>query len=700
MMKFGKGVVKFRIPILILSFLLLVPAVIGYRNTRINYDILSYLPKEIETMKGQDILLEQFGTGAFSVAVVEGMEQKDVAALKSEIEQIDHVKTVLWYHSLADLSVPMELLPDDMQKAFENKEKNSILMIVMLDTSMSADETLDAVEKIRALTRQQCLLSGMSAVVADIKKICNSEAVMYVVIASALSAVVLSLTMDSFLIPVLFLLSIGMAIIYNLGTNWAAGEISFITQALAAVLQLAVTMDYSIFLWHSYQENKERFTGDKKRAMAHAISNTVASVVGSSVTTVAGFLAMCFMTFTLGLDLGIVMAKGVVLGVIGCVTILPSMILVFDGAIEKTRHRALIPDLGWIGDFVTKRYVVFAVLFVVILVPALYGYTHNEVYYDLAGTLPEHLESVMGNTKLEEDFQMGATHIVLADSRLDAKQARSMLTELKSVEGIKFVLGKDSLLGPAFPEEMVPEAYKEILEQGDYQMLFLASEYKTASDEVNAQCDTIKGIIRKYDASAMLIGEAPCTQDLITITDKDFKTVSTVSIVLIFMIIAIVLKSISLPVILVAVIEFAIFINMGIPAFTGTVLPFIASIVIGTIQLGATVDYAILITNKYKKARYQGNGKKEAVSSAMNSSLQSVFVSALSFFAATFGVGLYSSIDMISALCVLLARGALISLLVVAFVLPAMFMIFDNIICKTSAGFINNENLGVKGIRV
>ena len=459
-------------------------------------------------------------------------------------------------------------------------------------------------------------------------------------------------------------------------------------------------MDYSIFLWHSYQENKERFTGDKKRAMAHAISNTVASVVGSSVTTVAGFLAMCFMTFTLGLDLGIVMAKGVVLGVIGCVTILPSMILVFDGAIEKTRHRALIPDLGWIGDFVTKRYVVFAVLFVVILVPALYGYTHNEVYYDLAGTLPEHLESVMGNTKLEEDFQMGATHIVLADSRLDAKQARAMLTELKSVEGIKFVLGKDSLLGPAFPEEMVPEAYKEILEQGDYQMLFLASEYKTASDEVNAQCDTIKGIIRKYDASAMLIGEAPCTQDLITITDKDFKTVSTVSIVLIFMIIAIVLKSISLPVILVAVIEFAIFINMGIPAFTGTVLPFIASIVIGTIQLGATVDYAILITNKYKKARYQGNGKKEAVSSAMNSSLQSVFVSALSFFAATFGVGLYSSIDMISALCVLLARGALISLLVVAFVLPAMFMIFDNIICKTSAGFINNENLGVKGIRV
>ncbi|MDE7310264.1 MAG: MMPL family transporter [Eubacterium sp.] len=691
MIKFGKGVVKFRIPILILSFLLLVPSIIGYVNTRINYDILSYLPKDIETMKGQDILLEEFGTGAFSVAVVEGMDQKGVAALKSEIAQIDHVKTVLWYDSLADLSVPMELLPGDIEEAFENKEKNATLMIVMLDTSMSADETLEAVEQIRALTKQQCLLSGMSAVVADIKKICNSEAIMYVVIAAVLSAVVLSLTMDSFLIPLLFLLSIGMAIVYNLGTNLIAGEISFITQALAAVLQLAVTMDYSIFLWHSYQENQERFVGDKKRAMAHAISNTVSSVVGSSITTVAGFLAMCFMTFTLGLDLGVVMAKGVVLGVVGCVTILPSMILVFDRAIEKTRHRAMIPDLGRIGDFVTKRYIVFAVLFLIILVPALYGYTHNEVYYDLAGTLPDHLESVMGNTKLEEDFQMGATHIILADSNLDAKQARMMLQGLEDVEGIKFVLGKDSLLGPAFPEEMVPDSYKEILEQGDYQMMFLASEYKTASDEVNAQCDEIKRIIRQYDDSAMLIGEAPCTQDLITITDKDFKTVSAVSIVLIFAIIAIVLKSVSLPVILVAVIEFAIFINMGIPSYTGTVLPFIASIVIGTIQLGATVDYAILMTNKYKKARYQGAQKQEAVASALNSSLQSVFVSALSFFAATFGVGLYSSIDMISALCVLLARGAIISLLVVAFILPAMFMIFDKLICKTSAGFLDKE---------
>ncbi len=691
MIQFGKGVVRFRIPILILSLLLLVPSVAGYLNTRINYDILSYLPEDIETMKGQDILLDEFGTGAFSVAVVEGMEQKDAAALKREIEQVSHVKAVLWQDSLADISVPLELLPEDMEELFENKKKNATLMIVMLDTSMSADETLDAVEEIRSLTKQQCLLSGMSAVVADIKKICNSEAVMYVAIASGLSALVLALAMDSFLIPVLFLLSIGMAIIYNLGTNFVAGEISFITQALAAVLQLAVTMDYSIFLWHSYQENQERFPGDKKRAMAHAVSNTVSSVVGSSITTIAGFLAMCFMTFTLGLDLGIVMAKGVVFGVIGCVTILPSMILVFDRAVEKTRHRALIPDLGVIGDFVTKKYVVFAVLFLVILGPAVYGYTHNEVYYDLAGTLPEHLESVMANTKLEEQFHMGATHVVIADSSLDSRQAGNMLRELKEVGGIRQVIGIDSLLGPAVPQELVPDSYKEKLDNGTYQMMFLVSEYKTASDEVNAQCDEIKRIIKQYDPSAMLIGEAPCTQDLITITDRDFKTVSTVSIVLIFVIIAVVLKSISLPVILVAVIEFAIFINMGIPAYTGTVLPFIASIVIGTIQLGATVDYAILMTNKYKKARYQGMGKQQSVSTALNSSLQSVFVSALSFFAATFGVGLYSSIDMISALCVLLARGAVISFLVVAFILPAMFMMFDKAICKTSMGFLNQE---------
>ena len=687
MIKFGKKVVKFRIPILIISFLLLIPATFGYVNTRINYDILSYLPGDIETMKGQDILLDEFGTGAFSLCVVQGMDEKDVVSLEEQMREVEHVKDVLWYDSLADISIPMDILPDEVKDAFNNEEKNSTLMIVTFDTSMSADETLDAIQEIRGLTKNQCFLSGMSATVTDIKKICNSEAVMYVVIAAGLSAIVLALTMDSFLVPVFFLLSIGMAILYNLGTNFVSGEISFITQALAAVLQLAVTMDYSIFLWHSYQENQERFPGDKNRAMAHAISNTITSVVGSSITTVAGFVAMCFMTFTLGMDLGIVMAKGVVIGVIACVTILPAMILVFDKAIEKTKHRAIIPDLGKIGNFVTKKYVIFIVLFLVILGPALYGYTHNEVYYDLAGTLPDDLESVQANNKLEEDFDMGATDIILADSNLSAKDASAMIDEIKNLDGVALVLGKDALIGPAIPTEMIPDDMLKDLDNGKYQMIYVMSEYKTASDEVNAQCDAIKEIIKRYDKSAMLIGEAPCTEDLITITDKDFKTVSTVSIVLIFIIIAVVLKSISLPVILVAVIEFAIFINMGIPSYTGTVLPFIASIVIGTIQLGATVDYAILMTNKYKRARSRGAEKREAIATALNSSLQSIIVSALSFFAATFGVGIYSSIDMISSLCTLLARGAIISLFVVAFVLPAMFMVFDKLILHTSIGF-------------
>lgn len=687
MLKLGKKIVKFRIPILIISFLLLIPSTIMYFNTRINYDILSYLPDDIDTMKGQEILLEQFGTGAFSVCVVEGMDDKEVVALKKDIEQVSHVKSVIWYDSLADISLPMDVLPEEIANAFKNEEKGSTLMMILFDESTSADETLDAIEEIRGMTKKQCLLSGMSAVITDIKEICNSEAVMYVVIAAGLSALVLALTMDSFLIPVFFLLSIGMTILYNLGTNFVAGEISFVTQALAAVLQLAVTMDYSIFLWHSYQEYREKYPDDNNRAMAHAISNTIVSVIGSSITTVAGFVAMCFMTFTLGMDLGIVMAKGVVLGVIGCVTILPAMILVFDKAIEKAKHKPIIPDMGKIGKFVTKRYGIFIALFLIILGPALYGYNHNEVYYDLAGTLPKDLESVMANSKLEEDYGMGATHMILADSNLTSKESKAMLNEISNLEGVTLAAGWDSIIGSTVPEEMIPSGIKEVLKSDKYQLILVLSEYMTASDEVNNQCDEIDDIIKKYDENSMLIGEAPCTKDLITITDKDFKTVSAVSIVLIFVIIAIVLRSLSLPIILVLVIQFAIFINMGIPAYTGTVLPFIASIVIGTIQLGATVDYAILMTNKYKKARHNGADKQEAISSALNSSLQSVFVSAFSFFAATFGVGLYSSIDMISALCSLLARGALISLVVVVFLLPAMFMLFDKLILKTSIGF-------------
>ena len=687
MIKFGKTVVKFRIPILILSFLLLIPAGISYINTRINYDILSYLPGDIDTMKGQDILLEDFGTGAFSLCVVEDMSEKQVVDLENEIKGVEHVKDVIWYDTLADISIPMDVLPSEIKDAFNNEDKNATLMIVTFDTSMSADETLDAIEQLRTLTKQQCFMSGMSAVVTDIKKICNSEAIAYVILAAGLSAVVLALTMDSFLVPVFFLLSIGMAIIFNLGTNFVSGEISFITQALAAVLQLAVTMDYSIFLWHSYQENQERFPGDKKRAMAHAISNTVSSVVASSVTTVAGFVAMCFMTFTLGLDLGIVMAKGVVLGVLCCVTVLPAMILTFDGALEKTRHRALIPKFDKMGTFATRKFPIFLVLFVVILIPAVYGYRNTNVYYDLAGTLPADLESVQANNKLEEDFNMGATHIILASSDLSHKDASNMIDEINDLDGVAVALGKDAILGPAVPQEMLPADVKDMLDNGKLQMIYVMSEYKTASDEVNAQCDAIKEIIKRYDPTAMLIGEAPCTEDLITITDKDFKTVSAVSIILVFLIIAISLKSISIPVILVAVIEFGIFINMGIPHYTGSVLPFIASIVIGTIQLGATVDYAILTTNKYKRARNSGAGKQEAIETAMHSCLPSVFVSALSFFAATFGVGVYSSIDMISSLCILLARGAIISFFVVAFILPAMFMVFDRVIIKTSMGF-------------
>lgn len=691
MIKFGKGVVKLRVPIFIISLLLLIPATIGMIKTRVNYDILTYLPKDIETMKGQDILLDEFGTGAFSMCVIEGMENKDVVDLKAQIEKVDHVKTVIWYDSIADLSIPMEFLPEEVTDAF--KKENSTLMMILFDTSMSADETMDAIEDIRALADEQCFVSGMSAVVTDTKNLSDKEVPIYVLIAVLLSSLVLALTMDSFLAPVFFLLSIGMAILYNLGSNVFMGEISYVTKALSAVLQLGVTMDYSIFLWHSYEENRQRFPGDKNRAMAHAVSNTLSSVVASSITTVAGFIALCFMSFTLGMDLGIVMAKGVVFGVIGCVTVLPSMILIFDKAIEKTNHKPIIPDLGGIAKVITKHYPVFLIVFLVILGPAIYGYTHTEVYYDLAGTMPEDLPSIQANNKLEEEYQMNSTHMILCDSNLSSKDATAMLKEINDVDGVKLAAGIDSMVGPAFPKEMIPDELTESLKDENYQLMIVSSEYDIASDEVNTQIDELNKIIKKYDESAMLIGEAPCTKDLITITDKDFQVVSTVSIGIIFLIIALTFKSISLPVILVAVIEFAIFINMGIPAYTGTKLPFIASIVIGTIQLGATVDYAILMTNRYKKERYRGADKKTAITIALGASVQSVIVSALSFFASTFGVGMYSNIDMISSLCILMARGALISMVVVILILPAMFMLFDKVIIKTSAGFRNKEKV-------
>ena len=691
MIRFGKWVVKHRSLILIIGILLLIPSAFGYFHTRVNYDILNYLPDEIDTMKGQEIMVDEFGTGAFSMCVVEGMSDKDISKMRKEMCKVDGVKDVLWYDSFLDLSVPVEMLPDNIKDVFINKDADSTILFVLYPNSISADETMDAIESLRKVMNKQCYLSGMSAVVTDTKNLSNKETPIYVLIAVILSTIVLALAMDSAIIPVFFLLSIGMAIVYNLGTNVFKGEISYVTQALAAVLQLGVTMDYSIFLWHSYEEKQQVYPGEKGRAMAHAISNTISSVVGSSITTVAGFIALCFMSFTLGMDLGVVMAKGVVFGVICCVTVLPSMILIFDNAIEKTKHKVILPDLSGISKWVTQHFYIFLILFFVLIGPAVYGYTHNTVYYDLAGTLPESLESITANNKLEEQYHMGATHMVLLDANTSTKDVVKMTKEMEKVDGVKAVLGLDSIVGSTIPKDLLPDQIREVFESGKYKMLLIMSEYKVASDEVNEQCDTLKQMVKDCNENGMLIGEAPCTKDLIEITDDDFKMVSAVSIGVIFVIIAFVFKSITLPVILVAVIEFAIFIDMGIPTYTKTAIPFIASIVIGTIQLGATVDYAILMTNKYKRARHNGLAKKEAVIEGMKGSVQSIVVSALSFFAATFGVGMYSNIDMISSLCTLMARGALISMVVVILLLPTMFMIFDKVIIHTSAGFINKE---------
>ena len=685
MIRFGKAVVKSRWVIFIVGLLLLIPSVLGIAATRINYDILSYLPKDIETMQGQDILTKEFGTGAFSMFVVEGMENKDVAKMKEKVEAVDHVKKVIWYDSLADLSIPMSMLPDKYYKQFNSGK--STLMAIIFDTTTSADETMDAITKIRSIAGKQCFVSGMSAVVTDTKYLTNHEEPIYVCIAVVLLIIVLGITMDSFLAPVFFLISIGMAILYNLGSNYFLGEISYITKALSAVLQLGVTMDYTIFLWHSYEEQKERYQGDKNRAMAHAIANTVTSVVGSSITTVAGFLALCFMTFSLGMDLGLVMAKGVVFGVIGCVTILPSMLLIFDKLISKTSHKPLIPEMDKISKFIIKHYYIFLIVFAILILPAWYAQNHASVYYNLDDTLPDTLQSTVANKKLEEYYNMNAAHVILVSNKLERKQIDSMLKEVEDVAGVKWVLGIESLIGPGVPDNMIPESVKEMLKNDKWEMMMVNSEFKRASDEMTEQCDEIGKIIKRYDKNAMLVGEAPCTVDLIKITDNDFKVVSAVSIGVIFFIILAIFRSISLPIILVAVIEFAIFINMGIPYLTGTTIPFIASVVIGTIQLGATVDYAILMTTRYKTERVSGKSKLEAVSIAHAVSIKSIVVSALSFFAATIGVGVYSTVDMISSLCVLMSRGAIISMFVVLLVLPSMFMLLDKVIIHTSIGF-------------
>ena len=685
MVKVGKKIVKFRVPILILSIILLIPAVWGYVNTRINYDVLTYLPEDIETMQGQEIMTNDFGIGAFSMLMVDGMEDKDIVKLKEIVEKVDGVANVLWYDSLADISVPQSMLPSKLYDEYNTED--GTMMAVFFKDGTSSDETMKAVTEIRKVTGKECFLSGMSAIVEDTKELAEKETPLYVLIAVALSALVLAITMESIFVPVLFLLSIGIAIVYNLGTNVFFGEISYITKALAAVLQLGVTMDYSIFLMHSYQEQQVRYNGDKERAMAHAISQTFSSVIGSSVTTVAGFIALCFMSFTLGKDIGIVMAKGVIFGVLVCVTVLPSMILCCDKLIEKTKHKPLLPDIGRISEKVTKRYVIYVVAFVILLFPAIYGNNHTGVYYNLDESLPKDLPSVIANTKLKEDYNMNTTHMILVDSSVAGSDVKKMSQEIEKVDGVKWVLGLDNLVGSGVPADMLPESVTSMLKNDKYQLLMVNSTYKVATDKVNKQIEEIDKILDKYDEGAMLVGEAPLTKDLINITDTDFKRVSAVSIGIVFVIILLLFKSVTIPVILVGVIEFAIFVNMGIPFYTGTKLPFVASIVIGTIQLGATVDYAILMTTRYQRERSRGAGKFDAITTAHKFSAQSIIVSALSFFAATIGVGLYSNIDMISSLCILMARGALISMVVVVLILPSLFMVFDKIIIKTSKGF-------------
>ena len=692
MEKFGKVIVKLRIPILILSFLLLIPSAIGYFNTRVNYDILYYLPNEIETMQGQDILMDDFNKGAYAMVVVQNMDTKSTDRLIKKVENVDHVAQVISYTGIVGEDVPSEIVPSKFRKYFENDSTDTTLFAIFFDNTTSSDDTMNAIIQIREQTEGQAFISGMSAVVTDTKNLSEKETPLYVLIAVVLVCIVLAIFMDSFLVPVFFMISIGMAIVYNLGSNILLGEVSYITKALAAVLQLGVTLDYSIFLWHSYKEMKEIYPDDHKEAMAVAISNTLTSVVGSSITTVAGFIALCFMSFTLGLDLGIVMAKGVVFGGIGCVTILPSLILTFDRALEKTMHREIMPNFDKLATFIVNHSWIFVIVFVVLLGPAIYGQNHTSVYYDLSDTLPDDLACSQANKKLEENFDMNSIYMILADSSMSTDTANEMLDKLGDVDGVQFALGLDTALKSGIPQEFLPAKTVSELKGEDYQIMMIATDYKIASDEINNQISKVNDIVKSYDSKAMVVGEAPCTKDLITITDKDFKTVSAVSIVAIFVIILFVLKSISLPIILVSAIEFAIFVNMGIPYFTHTQIPFIASVVIGTIQLGATVDYAILMTTRYKKERSQGYAKKEAIQIALSTSIPSIIVSALGFFAATFGVGCIASVDMIGSLCTLMARGAIISMFVVIFILPSLFVLCDKLIINTSIGFKPKKN--------
>ena len=684
-MRFSKAVVRYRIPILIVTLALMIPAVLGMCGTRINYDMLDYLPDSMDTVIGQDQLLEDFGKGAFSFIVVENMPDRDVATLCEKIKGVEHVETVLWYSTLADLSIPKEILPDELYREFNSD--NATLVAVFFDSATSADVTMDAIREIRSLTGKQCFVSGMSALVTDLKDLCEKEEPIYVGLAVLCAMAAMMLLLDGWLVPFVFLASIGVMILFNLGSNYFFGEISYITKALSAVLQLAVTMDYSIFLWHSYNEQREK-QADNKEAMACAIHETLTSVIGSSVTTVAGFAALCFMTFTLGRDLGLVMAKGVIFGVIGCVTVLPALILVLDKPLQATRHRSLIPDMKKFAGGVARVFPVFLVIFAILIPPALYGYnkTTDEVYYDMGQCLPEDMEYVIANSKLSEEFDIASTHMVLVNAKMPARDVRAMMDEMEQVDGVKYVLGLESVIGTRVPEEILPDSIRSILKSDRWELLLINSEYKVASDAVNQQITSLNSILKKYDSTGMLIGEAPCMKDMIDTTDRDFQVVNAVSIVAIFVIIALVEQSALLPFILIAVIELAIFINLGLPHYLGQSLPFIAPICISTIQLGATVDYAILMTTRYKAERIRGNSKHDSVVTALTASIPSIIVSGLGLFAATFGVAVYSDIDIISSMCMLMARGALVSMLCVIFLLPALLLLCDKPICATTIG--------------
>lgn len=689
MVKTGKWIAKHRILIVLIGILLLIPSVIGTIKTRINYDILSYLPESLETVKGQDVMVDEFGTGAFSMVVVEDMPLKDVQKLKNKFEEIEHVKKVLWYDDIADISVPTSMMPKDLKDIFFADD--STMMLVLFDNTTSSDEAMEAVTNMRAIADKQCFISGMSGVVTDIKNLCLQELPIYVAIAALFSFIVLEITGTSFVVPILFLLCIGISILYNMGTNIFLGEISYLTQALVAILQLGVTMDYSIFLLDSFEENKKRFPGDKNRAMGHAISNTFKSIVSSSITTVAGFVALCLMTFALGKNLGIVMAKGVIIGVICCVTLLPAIILIFDPLIEKTKHKPLIKNTNRLSGFIIRHYKIWLAVFCIGLLPAVYGNNHTKIYYNIDKSLPSTLDSNVANKKLEDTFDMSTMHIIMMDKNISNANRTTLMKDIEKVDGVKWAFGLNSVFGANVPASMIPKDVKDMLQSDEQELVFVCSKYSSATDESNSQIAAINDLVKKYDSNGMVIGEAPLMKDLQDVTDIDLVNVNVASVAAIFIIIMLVFKSISVPIILVAVIEFAINVNMAIPFFQGIELPFVASIVVGTIQLGATVDYAILMTSRYQKERRKGFGKKEAVMNAHKACALSIMTSGFSFFAATFGVAWYSKVDMIGAICTLLSRGALISMACVIFILPAMFIIFDKVICKTSIDFLGEK---------